>query len=38
MEKIHPEVGRVIYSECDNLDYIYFILDGTVEISKTIES
>lgn len=37
MEKIHPEIGRVIYSEGDNIDYIYFILDGTVEISKSLE-
>ena len=35
---MQPEVGRIIYSEDDNLDYIYFIIDGAVEISKNAGS
>ena len=34
MEKIKPEIGRIIYKEGDSIKFIYFIINGVIEISK----
>ena len=34
MEKIEPEIGRIIYKEGDPIKFIYFLMNGVIEISK----